>query len=105
MIMGTEQPRTSTPATAMGTDLPRTLSPGTAMDTDRLCQAAATTVDRDRPMRLRCRHGRAWPCPIGLVVALPGTVTEAYILGRSGFPNGPFRPLALQAVRRLDDDR
>jgi len=48
-------------------------------------------------MRLRCRHDRASPCPIGAAVALPGTVTEASILGRSGFPNGPFRPLILQA--------
>jgi len=43
-------------------------------DTDPLCQTGATTVDRDRPMRLHCRHDRAWPCPIGLVVALGGTV-------------------------------
>ena len=36
--------------------------------TDLLCQTGAMTVDRDRPMRLRCRHDRAWPCPTGLVV-------------------------------------
>ena len=67
------------------------------MDTDRRCQAVPTTVDHEGPMRLRCRHDRAWPCPIGAAVALPGTVTEASILGRGGFPNGPFRPLILQA--------
>jgi hypothetical protein len=27
-------------------------------------------------MQLRCRHDRVWPCPIGLVAALPGTVTD-----------------------------
>src|SRR5262245_66617417 len=43
-------------------------------DTDPLCQTGATTVDPDRPMRLHCRHDRAWLCPIGLVVASGGTV-------------------------------
>lgn len=46
-------------------------------DTAPLYQTGATTVDRDRPMRLRRRQDRAWLCPIGLAVALPGTVTEA----------------------------
>ena len=61
-----------------------TLSPGTAMDTDRLCQTGATTVDHDQPLRLlHCRHDREWPCPIALVVALAGTVTEPSIWGRT----------------------
>jgi hypothetical protein len=50
--------------------------PGTATDTDPQCQIGATTVNQDRPMQLRCRHDRVWPCPIGLVAALPGTVTD-----------------------------
>src|SRR5271166_44706 len=73
--MDMDHARTSSPATAMGTGHARTSRPGTAMDTVRLCQAAAPTVDHDRPMRLRCRHDRAWLCPIGTVIALPGTVT------------------------------
>src|SRR5271165_6403186 len=97
--MGTGHARTSRPGMAMGTGHARTSRPGTAMDTVRLCQAAAPTVDHDRPMRLRCRHDRAWPCPIGTVIALPGTVTEACISGRSGFPNGPLRPSKPQGLR------
>jgi hypothetical protein len=27
-------------------------------------------------MRLRCRHDRAWPCPIGVLAAVPGTVID-----------------------------
>src|SRR5260370_19993106 len=49
-------------------------------DTDPLCQTGATTVERDRPMRLHCRRDRAWPCPIGPVVALGGTVDRMRIL-------------------------
>jgi hypothetical protein len=41
-----------------------------------LCQTGTTTVDHDRPMRLRCRHDRAWPCPIGVLAAVPGTVID-----------------------------
>ena len=78
--MDTERPHTLGPGTAMDTDHARTLGPGTAMDTNRLCQTGATTVDRDRPMRLHCHHDRAWPCPIGPVVALGGTVSIPWLV-------------------------
>ena len=61
----------------MDMDRARTQGPGMDTDTDPLCQTGGTTVDPDRPMRLHCRHDRVWPCPIGLVVALGGTVEAA----------------------------
>ena len=45
----------------------------------------------DRPMRLDCCHDRAWPCPIGLVVALGGTV-EAVSPARADLNLSTSRP-------------
>src|SRR6516164_11667965 len=81
MATGMERPRTWRQGTAMHTEHGRTQRPGSAMDTGRLCQTGRTTVDHGRPMRLRCRHGRAWPCPIGAAVALHATVTDGFLQG------------------------
>src|SRR5436190_7687813 len=54
--------------------------PGMGTDTDPRGQTEATTVDPDRPMRLHRRHDRAWPCPIGPVVALGGTVSITWLV-------------------------